>query len=1251
MPQTAERTRTRAQRNDTTPVSVEASSVSIVGAFPGLGSRAAYRDLRAHDLVAASHRISETYRKAASGVIGYSSVDSFDLTATQLPADDVERQAAIAVGVLVHSIALADRFDMLGGLDRFDVLGYTGESFGMLASAVAAGSLSIDDAAAVAQIFAPLMLSVAGAHGQGPVALKAREYTDSLQIGRPAVDAELHVIGIEGKPHRVQQLVADLVQRHPDSIEVHKRYSPRQVNIYVHPRHLGDVVDLVREHPDVSGTELKPPTRFIAHSWRMSPAKQALGAFIADSGISFADPLIPVIANHRSGMIGTADEMRQAILAMTDLPMNSAETARAVDRLHPDLVIEFGPGRKSLEMLHANHVSATGVSVADPAQVDAFVHAADRIQQIRTVAQDIVTVPYQTDSNLPHDVIRTALRPDTTQVPTVVGVLERLTRPTSRNSLYLYGGEQPPAALSSFIDVLRATVAHRDDIDEGDLVISSRVKKQKGESPSLAYVELYVQSRSGRYRTIPLDNPSRSETVVVHFELPSRTHIREATRLGREIAASHPLAETLREALISGSNGPQLSFDVPVNLEEAVARADAVDVLVQQLATYELMTKHRRAIFDQNHVFLGHGDLFGWLASLVAAGALQPHTVVPLAAAALKDDAAAHGSDHLRVIESVLTDSEQPLVGPDGSLVSARADLLTITESYIHSAGPRDDRASRPIRVGASVTVITLCPSTDLGHLDTAPYPLRTIVISDIDQIWVPGLNAALDDLERASLLAHSAERSLAIDYARSRNLIASTVLAYVEPGEQLLGFGAGGSESMTLFFNRYPDLPGRTVRKVLSEALTSANWDPNGKGVMLPPFTKAREQAEYLMKLPEDVAPYFPRVHNMVEMGDEPTHTDTSRKPHEVIYEMSYVPGTEIGEYIRQSTPAPAVVARIYREIGVFLRDKVHTARRRSTPDDVLEIQYFKKIEDRLALCRKTAPATFSNTLLDSPTIEINGHSYRNYNEILKILRERVDYRHVLRAPHLSLVMGDTNTENIKAVNLRPLMLADRLIRRGADSGTISAALDSITAKSLDLRFLDPRAIGYRSAGASTVDDPMYDNKPWHNSLGHYDEIHAEMFDIDYRVRADGVPVLDITFTSDNPYAQAYRVEDLAERNEDPRSVPVSGIERYFADEAQRIHGATNDDPFWIQRFVFTMGTHFTAMPPFHFTSEVDGSIIDTPAVQRRPLAIYAEGIKWLNWAVDILEGTRSQFLGIDAPVHPMPRTETVSTLTGTAQ
>jgi hypothetical protein len=108
---------------------------------------------------------------------------------------------------------------------------------------------------------------------------------------------------------------------------------------------------------------------------------------------------------------------------------------------------------------------------------------------------------------------------------------------------------------------------------------------------------------------------------------------------------------------------------------------------------------------------------------------------------------------------------------------------------------------------------------------------------------------------------------------------------------------------------------------------------------------------------------------------------------------------------------------------------------------------------------------------------------------------RKHTAFLDILEPKFHSLVMGDTNTENIKITNTEPLLRAQRLIEEGTTREKINEALDGITAESLGIRFLDPRAIGFKSEGSDTSDDAMYDNKPWHNCLGHYDEIHYEHF------------------------------------------------------------------------------------------------------------------------------------------------------------
>lgn len=477
-------------------------------------------------------------------------------------------------------------------------------------------------------------------------------------------------------------------------------------------------------------------------------------------------------------------------------------------------------------------------------------------------------------------------------------------------------------------------------------------------------------------------------------------------------------------------------------------------------------------------------------------------------------------------------------------------------------------------------------------------------------------------------------EHELVVNQAHQRNLPASIIQAYIGRSERLTGFGKGGSESMTLFLRKSGETR-TTVRKILSETLTTADWDQDAGGVMLPPFAKAKKQAEFLRALPDPVRSYFPEVLEMVEHKVP----GQGRSHHEVIYEMTYVPGEEVSRFVERYSPPPAVVARTYEEIFRVLAREVHAVNRAPAPDETLDVSYFTKIEDRLALCRATAPKTFGPDLLDSYHIVINGTRYLNHKPLLRRFRDSPEYQRILEPRMHALVMGDTNTENIKLTNTAPLLRAQRLIESGGSGA--SAALNDITAEMIGIRFLDPRAIGFQSAGPDTRDDPMYDNKPWHNSLGHYDEIHYEHFTLDVRTARWRTPAVDITFTPDNPYQKAYRVRDVPVTGGGVRPEAPTGVEDYFAQVmTSRDDPFTSphfgDDPYWLPRFVFLMGTHFTAMPPFHFQPDDTDPLTDAWQTQRRPVAIYCEGVKWLNWALEILEGSRTEFLGV--PVPPLP-------------
>lgn len=439
----------------------------------------------------------------------------------------------------------------------------------------------------------------------------------------------------------------------------------------------------------------------------------------------------------------------------------------------------------------------------------------------------------------------------------------------------------------------------------------------------------------------------------------------------------------------------------------------------------------------------------------------------------------------------------------------------------------------------------------------------------------------------------------------------------YMNPGEEIVGFGVGGSESLTIFLKK-PGNSTTIVRKILSENLITAKWDRNGTDVMLAPYKKAKQQAYYLKNLPETVKPYFPYVDNIIERkvpkltnGTSAINDGAPELVNELIYEMSFIGGDEVSEFIRKYSPPVEAVARLYVVIFHTLNSIIHSNRVRNPSGSTLEQSYFRKIEKRIELSRKTSPGVFSDALLNTKNIYIDGIKLLNIEALLSKFRNNPNYLKILEPLRHTLVMGDTNTENIKISN------PDELL------GFINAKDYSFTAEDIGVRFLDPRSIAFHENGEdSGADDPMYDNKPWHNSLGQYDVIHSELFDLKINKNHDGMSIEIIPYKN-HSYSFSYE-----------------GIESHFKTvmyDAWDLDNPESDmnknDPNWIIRFAFVMGTHFTAMPPFHFHSNEDGGMVDSYIHQRRPVAIYAEGIKWLNLTLRMLEGRTSKFYGVSVP------------------
>ncbi|GAA1854431.1 hypothetical protein [Myceligenerans crystallogenes] len=1209
----------------------------LVGVFPGLGSRAAYRDLGRFLLDTGIDEVTSVYRQAAHALSPGKPPESV----LEMPAGSgrLERQARIGAQVLTHSLAfeahLRATAERSGTALTFRA--YTGESFGILASAVASGSISVAAGVRIARAFTPLSLVAAeGLRDGEPIARELSAYLPRRAAGRPLVPEPFHVIGVSGTPESLAGALEE-IGRHfaVDDVEIHKRYSATRTNVYVRGAVMPAFGRLAARLDGIQVAELKEPTTFLAHSRRLRAVRTGLEQFMDRQGIEVGVPRVPLIANHRPAVLTTAAEVREAILAMTDQVMDSRATSEILDTLHADLAVELGPGGRSVELLQDNNLQTP---------VTAYTGAGAETARIFRTINGVSGLRRELERTRPagehleprhHDMLRAIFRSCAESSFTEDYTVRALGRIIVREMLRPEQDGSP--AYYRLLEAFQHTWAYRNrvDVGSGELVLRARLRKRRpGEpgGPKGTYAELRTLDARGVPSSRHVEGVLSAETTVIRFD--GLSHVDDGTmqrQLGHMVARQ-PLArmvhDQLAELIAATPSGPGAS------------RTGSADRIAYQYTLYHLLRLRRPSVVAQRDRYLRGDDALGWLTALAVSGAAGPADVVVVHDLVLRgstDRAALRAA--VDRLTATMRDAVTPVISPDGVPLYSRRDLGFAVRAIV-LGGAFEGHRDRSHLAGDTWTVRFDPAATGLGRVPRDGEGGFSVTLrSDLD-VSARGVNPALDHLDDLSALGLTTEKKMILRHAQGRRILSTTISGYIKADERVVGFGAGGSESMTMFLVR----DGSTrvvVRKILSEALVTAAWRPDGTGVMLPPFAKARQQAEYLRHLPEPVKPYFPEVFDVLEHElPAPPGDETGRPRQEVIYEMSFVEGAEVSRYVERWSPPPAVVARIYGAIYDVLDHHVHTVNRVPVPAGTLEESYFRKIEDRLELCRRTAPHTFGPALLDPETITINGNTFRNALALVRWFRDHPAHHQVLEPRFHSLVMGDTNTENVKISRTRPLVVAQKLIEQGAPRREIDAALAAITARTLGIKFLDPRAIGFRSTGRDTVDDPMYDNKPWHNSIGHYDEIHFEHFQLDVRTGAGRAPEVRIAFDEGNPFQRAYRVRDVVEHGEEVDPEHPRGMEDHFARVMRGAAGTPDgtspvpaEDPYWLVRFVFMMGTHFTAMPPFHFQAELDGTMVDTYDVQRRPVAIYCEGVKWLNWAADLLEGRRTSFLGVPAP------------------
>lgn len=661
----------------------------VVGFFPGLGSRSFYRDLGRGLLDSGIPEVVEVYEQGARA-LGLPGPERLLLVPENVPGDRLAAQGFIGAAFLAHGLALDIhlRVTAANAGVPLRLAGYTGESFGIITAAVAAGALSVADGTRLAHAFTPLLLTAADGVADGdPLAAELAAYLPESLRGRPLVTEPHHVVGLRGEPADLAALLAAIARNFPTSdVEVHKVYSHRQTNVYVRAGAKDAFDRFAGGFPAVAVEELKPPTTFLAHAERMTAVRYAFERFMADRGVVFRKPHTPVVSNNNAGLLTTAAEVRKGVLAIIDEVMASRATAETLDALRPDAIVELGLGGKSVRLLVDNDLDVPVTSYTGTAgAAEEFLRAvrlADtvlgQLADLRTAADRI------TDRH--HDALREVFRASREDRFCERYLYRTIGRVVADEATHRDRSASP--AFHELLETFQHTYNYRDhvDLDAGELVLQARLKKRiVGEAEELGQVfaELKVVDAAGVVGDRSLTGVEQHEVVVIHFDhLPGLDYADLAVNT-RLLLDTQPLARQIYDQVFDSLGVTDDGFLTLPGVTTPTVDQLALGYLVYQYTLFRLLRLHRPAAFQHDH-YLAGSDPMGWLVALAASGAAALPDVVRLYAAYLRsgmetDEARAALE---RVLASLRT-PEVPVLSPAGTPLHAKIDLEVATRVVI----------------------------------------------------------------------------------------------------------------------------------------------------------------------------------------------------------------------------------------------------------------------------------------------------------------------------------------------------------------------------------------------------------------------------------------------------------------------------------------------------------------------------------------------------------------------------------------
>lgn len=732
------------------------------------------------------------------------------LTKENTPDGRLEKCGFLGAAFITYNLALEAHFRARLANEKIPVnfIAYTGESLGILAAIVASGSLSCRDAIKIANIFEPLVLLYSGVGSEdSSFARQLKSYLPCQSNGNGTTTPQepAYVIALKAQPDELERASAGIARFYSTmDIEAHKEYSNNQNNYYVRASLKQEFTLFMKNFPLVKISLLKGPTKFLAHSTKMREIREALAQFIRVESIVFRDPHTPIIPNHAAAMIKSGREAQLAVLAIADQIMESRATAKEVEELHPNLVLEFGLGRKSIKLLNDNCPDTlTAEYTGSPLASN---HLVNSIKEFHQINCEIWALRSQSSSlraghyNSIREYFKRVTSNNLFEALLHANILEII------NQGIISSHKAYSPIYYQYLEILQHTYHYRNFVDlaSGEIIVNARVKKKitdKHASSQTIHTEIKIQDEHGCIRIVELEDVNNTELIVFHFDQNVDMPLDELYHNMQQILRTQPQAksiwcEILRDLHIDQNflcrNGECRNI-LPANLI-------IIGYMVYKHIVFRLLTIHRPAIFAQNTVLFMANDRMGWLLALASTGAVSIVDALQFYTACLKGDTySEHWNAALERFVSSLKMASECIINLDGSLLQSKKDLEAATRRLFLDDEPSIQK-TRSLALHGNSNVISIGSPLSSEHIDASIQDTRIISIESPEEIWNKHSNTRLTHFDKSSIWSSTRDNRMVLKYAKSRKIPSSTIYSYIAHFEKLIGFGLGGSESMTMF-------------------------------------------------------------------------------------------------------------------------------------------------------------------------------------------------------------------------------------------------------------------------------------------------------------------------------------------------------------------------------------------------------------------------------------------------------------------